>query len=48
MTLSRVESFPVKLIRPRKYCLSSSIFTVMSTTFFSGSGFLCVLPVHWK
>ena len=48
MTLSRVESLPVKLIRPRKYCLSSSIFTVMSTTFFSGSGFLCVLPVHWK
>ncbi len=46
--MSRVESFPVKLIRPTKYCLSSSIFTVMSTTFFSGSGFRCVPPVHWK
>ena len=38
----------MKLIRPRKYCLSSSIFTVMSTTFFSGSGLRIVPPVHWK
>jgi hypothetical protein len=48
ITLSRVWVLPVKVIRPRKYCLSSSILTVTSTTLRSGSGFRWFPPVHWK